>query len=580
MKKLILFFSIFGLLIAGPALAQEKIDNYSVQIKINQDASLDIQENISYNFGDQERHGIYRDIPISYRNSFGNFNLKISAISVVNEAGQAYNFTINNKGSDKSIKIGDADKLVSGIKTYIIKYKINRAINYFDDHDEIYWNAIGGQWQIPIDQAKVDVIFDSNFDKNLLQTKCYFGVSNSQTPCDVAGISDDKNPGAYFSQTKINPGDYLTIVVGFPKNIVSQPSWQQNFIEAIQDNIILFLPIGVFIIVFIVWYKKGRDPKGRGTIITQFDVPDNLTPAEVGLIVDGRLSNFDISSEIIYLATQDYIKIHQIPDKSILDKFSKTDNYILEKIDKPENFNNEFDGKILSSLFSASYLKEHEIDGQIVKGTKLSSFKEEFAKDLKEIKKTIFAAVTEKGYFASNPNTTRGVYVGLGVVVIFFSFVFGGAFGVSSVISLGLCGIIILLFGIIMPKMTQKGVLTKEYILGLKNYLNVAEKDRLNFHNAPEKKPETFEKLLPFAMALNVEKQWAKQFEDIYKQNPDWYVNSTNQTFNAIIFSNNLRAFSTATNSMFQSTSQAASGGSGFSGGGGGGFGGGGGGSW
>ena len=133
-----------------------------------------------------------------------------------------------------------------------------------------------------------------------------------------------------------------------------------------------------------------------------------------------------------------------------------------------------------------------------------------------------------------------------------------------------------------MPKKTRQGVLAKEHILGLKQYLTVAEKDRIKFHNAPEKNPEHFEKLLPYAMVLGVERDWAKQFEGIYNKQPDCYNDSSGVPFSALVLSNSLDSFQTKANSALASRpSSASSGGSGFSGGvSGGGFGGGGGGSW
>ena len=158
---------------------------------------------------------------------------------------------------------------------------------------------------------------------------------------------------------------------------------------------------------------------------------------------------------------------------------------------------------------------------------------------------------------------------------------FGFAFVFTLALALVICGIIIVIFGIFMPSRTKKGVLAQEHILGFKRYLMVAEKDRITFHNAPEKRPELFEKFLPFAMALGVEQAWAQQFEGIYKQQPDWYDGQGNM-FSAVIFANSLNSFSHDMNGAMAAPSSAGSGGSGLGGGGfsGGGFGGGGGGSW
>ncbi|MDP1845362.1 MAG: DUF2207 domain-containing protein [Candidatus Moranbacteria bacterium] len=143
-------------------------------------------------------------------------------------------------------------------------------------------------------------------------------------------------------------------------------------------------------------------------------------------------------------------------------------------------------------------------------------------------------------------------------------------------------GIIIFIFGWLMPAVTKKGAELKENILGFKDFLSVTETDRLKFHNAPEKTPESFEKFLPYAMVLGVEKEWSKQFEGIYNQQPNWYEDSSGRMFNAMILSSIVSDFSSsATAAMSSQPSSAAGGGSGFSGGGGGGgFGGGGGGSW
>jgi len=122
-----------------------------------------------------------------------------------------------------------------------------------------------------------------------------------------------------------------------------------------------------------------------------------------------------------------------------------------------------------------------------------------------------------------------------------------------------------------------KGVETKEYLLGLKEYLQIAEKDRLLFQNAPDKKPETFEKLLPYAMVLGVANIWAKEFADIYTSPPNWYTSTNAAAFNAITFNSSLTHFAALTSAVAASSSSGGgSGGGGFSGGGGGGGGGGG----
>jgi uncharacterized membrane protein len=221
--------------------------------------------------------------------------------------------------------------------------------------------------------------------------------------------------------------------------------------------------------------------------------------------------------------------------------------------------------------------------GLVISSVRLSELKNKFYKSLKDIKDSVCASVVGKGYYREDPNSAKKICGTIAGIVVFGAIFFGSnLFGVIGIASLVISGFIIFAFGIIMPAPTKKGALAKEYILGLKEYLQVAEKDRIKFHNAPEKNPEHFEKLLPYAMVLGVEKEWAEQFKDIYLQNPSWYNDPSGANFNSLILVNSLSSFSTSANSTLASMpSSASGGGSGFSGGGsGGGFGGGGGGSW
>jgi len=169
-------------------------------------------------------------------------------------------------------------------------------------------------------------------------------------------------------------------------------------------------------------------------------------------------------------------------------------------------------------------------------------------------------------------------------VVAFLSIkLFGSQLGFIPVVSIVVSCIIIALFGMQMSKKTKLGAETKDYILGFKLFLSVTEKDRLDFHNAPEKNPEQFMEFLPYAIALGVENKWAKQFENIYITQPSWYQGNMAGAFVASSFVSHMTDFSKSVNTgMAYVSKSAASGGFGGGGGGfsGGGFGGGGGGSW
>ena len=550
-------------------LISEKVESFDVEIKINQDSSINISEKIEYDFANLERHGIFRDIPVKYQARGGNYNLRISDISVSDESGNPYNYQLSYPGNNIEIKIGDADKLVSGRKAYVIKYKIKRAINYFNDGDELYWNVTGNGWVVPIEKSSARLIFPESLPSGQIRTKCYFGVFGSSSECGSSAGGDLTDTVAYFENKNVLASrEGMTIVVGFPKGIVTKPSIVKNILDTMTDNLILFLPFVVFAYMFYRWRKYGRDPQGRGTIIAQYDAPDNLSPAEVGTVLDESADNRDISATIIHLAVRGYLKISKIKKEGFI---SKSDDYQLDKLKSETDLGEEFERTLMQKLFNNN------------ENVKLSELKNEFYKDLEKIKGQVYQAVVTKRYYDKNPSTARANYIIAGIAVVFLIAYLGyGLFGSMAIFSGTVSGIIIIGFGWFMPSRTKKGVLAKEHILGLKEYLTVAEKDRINFHNAPEKNPEHFEKLLPFAIVLKVEKKWAEQFRDIYVKNPSWYNDSSTATFNSIILANSLTNFSDSANSVLASSpSSASGGGSGFSGGGsGGGFGGGGGGSW
>jgi hypothetical protein len=297
-----------------------------------------------------------------------------------------------------------------------------------------------------------------------------------------------------------------------------------------------------------------------------------LTPMELKGIVSENIMGTFISAEIIYLATMGYVKITETESK-VLGLFKKKD-YELTKLKDFGSIPNEADTLLLGAIFS---------DGKTT--VKLSDLKNSFYTNIPPITKTAAKSLLTKGYY-SNLGRMHGGGSLLPLIIALAMFI--GLFGsiVSGVLTSGenmlpavigavLSAIIASVFYHLSPAKTEKGVATKEYILGLKDYLRIAEKDRLEFHNAPDKKPEIFEKLLPYAMILGVADIWAKEFEGMYLAPPSWYSGSSNTAFNAVVFSHAMLDFSAFANTNM-ATAPGGSSGGGSSGGGGGGGGGGG----
>ncbi|MEI6296158.1 MAG: DUF2207 domain-containing protein [bacterium] len=563
-KKSIILFLIFFLL-PFFSNAEERINNFDVTVGVNNDSTINVIENIKYDYDNLqngiERHGLYRDIPYTYQASYGTFNFDFSDVKVNTDNFESYDY-----GDYLRIDTNpDPDIHVSGVKDYSFEYKVGGAVGYFEDFDEIYWNSTGNEWNVPIDIATAKIILPKPLPKDKIKVSCYEGYSGSVENCTSNFVENNGLVEAViFSATRnLGPQEGITVAVGFPKGIVYEPTAMERTTKAIKDNLIFTLPVFVFLIMFYLWYTKGRDPKGSGVIVPQYDVPDGLIPMEMSVIVHQRVRSEDISAEIINLAIKGLIKINKIETQGII--FKSTD-YVFELLNRPSGVKiSKIQEKLLDSLFG------------IKTEVKLSDLTEKFYKKSEVIMEEVIDKVVSDGYYVSNPQDARAKYAIIAIILFFVSIyssiLIGSGFILVSIISF----IIIFSFSFLMSKKTEKGVLVYEYILGLKDYLQIAEKDRINFHNAPDKRPEIFEKLLPYAMVLGVEKAWAKEFEDIYTTPPNWYHDTSGGSFNSVLFTNSMSSFSSYASSTLTSApgGHSGSGGGGSSGGGGGGGGGG-----
>ncbi|MCL5435951.1 MAG: DUF2207 domain-containing protein [Patescibacteria group bacterium] len=569
-------------LILPQAVRAESISDFNTRIQINRDSSLKITETIIYDYEGASRHGIYRDIPVSYDARGGRYALRISAVSVNDENGSAVPFSESSEGIYERIKIGDPNVLVTGVKTYVIAYTVDRALNYFSDHDELYWNATGNEWLVPVRNAEALVVLPRNAAESDLTVECYFGNLSSQLTCQKASFSQSQN-GVVFEQSELAASQGLTVVVGFPVAWVVKPVWWREFLNTLVDNWILFLPLVVFGVMFYLWYSRGRDPKISGPVVAEYEAPEGLSAAEVGAIYDSRADNKDITAAIIELAVKGDIKIRKTKRDGLV---FKSDDWQLVRLKTEDAALSDFEKELMKRLFSYDEALAEPAAAvnllPVERAVSLFRLKDKFYKDQQELKKRLYESLVLHGFYLRSPQKVLGAYVGGGVVVAFLGVWLGGLFGGYTVLALVASAVIIIAFGIFMPAKTMKGAEVKRRILGLREYLKIAEADRLKFHNAPAKTPERFEKLLPYAVALSVEKEWAAQFEGIFNQSPRWYEDGSGGMFNSVMFVSALNHFSATANTNLSSAPRSAAGGSsGFSGGfSGGGFGGGGGGSW
>lgn len=544
----------------------EHVKSFDSNIIINRDGTADVKETIVYDFGDNEKHGIYRTIPTIKTNIDGKtFQLDFSNISVTDENNSSYNFsqTINNQ--QLKIKIGDANRLIYGIHTYVIFYKVSGNVTYFSDHDEFYWNINGNEWTVPTQYITSEVMFPVGIKKEDVKMVCYTGAYGSRKSACTSELQswNDRTKMVTKANQALLASEGVSVDVSFPKNIVAvlEPKPYVPFEESLLGKVVMLLMgliglIWYFLLpVYIIyrWIRYGRDPKSTVGITTAwFDPPKTqdesrfLTPGEVGALGDETVDMKDISATIVDLARRGYL---------IIDERKKEDFWLVRQ-DKPRST-----AAVVQALLDyEKLLLDKFFDGE----DEIRIKDQELATEVAEVKNKIYDQVVEDKLFDKNPETTRTGYYVLAGIALFTSNFF--------------LAIVAFLFGRVMPKKTIYGVEAKNVAFSLKNFLS-SQKRQLEFQ---ADKQLMFERLLPFAIAFGVEKIWAKRFENLNLTQPNWYRSYSSTNFSSYMLINSLsssmKSFQTAATPT-RSTSGFSSGmgGGGFSGGGGGG---GGGGSW
>lgn len=523
-------------------------EKWQVDIQINKDSTFLVRETQTVNF-----EGAFT----WFKRDIAKKDLRrISDIKVFDETGRQLTgdeVEISQKLNQASIKINFNAAGTAQIWTF--EYLVHGGLGFFNDYDELYWNAVSSQRDVVINDVDVLVHLPEPIESSQIKQRILLGKTGSKQESNNFQFVDEKT--FHFWGQDIAPDENFTIVAGWPKGIIEQ-SWQDKYLVYL-NYLWLILPIVVFVFLFKHWWQYGRDPKLKGTIIAQYEPPKDLTPAEMAVIINQQLQPKDISATIIDLACRGYLKIIETLAKGIFTV--KTDYHLIKQKEFLKDSNlKEHETLILTELFH----NKNEIN--------IKDLKNKFYRSMPVIKKRIFDQIVFSGYFKNDPSKVRKKYLVIGFVVLLAGFLLSAFISTSvfTLIAVFACGVIILIFALFMPSLTSKGAQAKWHALGFREYLQVAERFRLQ-----DLTPKTFERYLSYAMVFGVEKKWAARFSDIYRQPPDWYVPVAPYLhFSAISFANQISSVSNSfTSSLFSSPGSRASGfgGGGFAGGGGGG---------
>jgi uncharacterized membrane protein YgcG len=633
----VLLLSLLLVSIGLPTFAaqSERILDFNSRMQVQQDGSMTVTEEITVVCaGQQIKRGIYRDFPTKYKDRYGNtVRVGFEVLGVLRD-GHSEPYHFKDLSNGKRLYIGRKEVFLKpGAYTYTITYKTDRQLGFFDDFDELYWNVTGNGWNFVME--KVEALVELPPGADIIQSAAYTGRFGEKGQ-DFTTEYDQYGNIIFTTTRKLMPKEGLTIAVAWPKGFVIEPTGKEKLTYILKDNgAVAAALIGLLALTFfyfVAWKQVGKDPPA-GTVFPLFSPPKWVSPALARLIMRlGRLDHKLFAVAVVNMAVKGYLTIKEDVEGTFTLKRTGAGEAELsggevkiarklfgdsDKI-KLKNSNHEKIGGALKELkkylmkgankkyfiLNSSYF----IVGLVITFLTLASVILTAENLGLAVFMCVWLSIWTAGCFflglmvINAWKSVRGsggflLFPGtgaIGVTLFALPFFGGEVFGLaafSSAVS-PLAAIILVVIVMInalfyhllkAPTLTGRKLMDK--IEGFKLYLSVAEKERLNILNPPEKTPELFEKYLPYALALDVEHEWSEQFATVLaasavggRYSPNWYSGNSWRTAGMRGLTSSLGSSLTGAISSSSTApgSSSGSGGGGSSGGGGGGGGGGG----
>ena len=618
----------------------ERILSFRSDITVHRDSTMTVKETITAKAeGEKIKRGIYRDFPMTYKDSHGNrFTVGFSVTDVMKD-GRPEPHHEETLSNGKRLYIGDKDTFLRhGEYTYTITYRTDRQLGFFPDHDELYWNVTGNGWEFPIDEASASVALPAGAADKGISLEGYTGPQGAKGKDYTATVDESKV--AQFALTRpLGLHEGLTIVVSWPKGYVREPDTKEKAAYFLRDHlgkILAFLGLIVILVYYlIVWTMMGRDP-APGTIVTRYTPPEGMSPAVMRYITKMGYDDRTLASAVIDMAVKGRIAIKE-DDGTFTLKKNEGGGAALS----PE------EEQVLKDLLGS----DREITLKKIHHEKIKAAIKAFRDYLARRYEKIYF-ITNQGYFCTGMSLTlvmlvlsgifeassggkipvflficvwlsiwsvavaalvneivvkwrhairnRGVRIldaGGALFLTLFSlpFIGGEIFGISilgyatsvtTIVFLLLAGLTNYAFYHLLKAPTRAGRTLLDAVEGFRIFLAATEEDRMNMLNPPERTPELFERYLPYALALGLEQQWAEQFSDVLSSaglgeaaySTAWFSGTSFSDMTSGDFASSLGdSFSGAISSSSTAPGSSSGGGGGGSSGGGGGGGGGGG---
>jgi len=375
LKCLLFVFVLFPFFLSNvSAQSSDVISQFKSDITLEQNTNIKIEEEITYFFS-YPGHGIYRDIPTKYRVQLTltrPVTVQLNELYYYKKDNPSVRYNTYERSLENGytrFKIGEVNTLIEGEYVYVIKYTLKNAVNYFNNHDELYLNIAGNYWNVPIEKLSATI----NLPGKITDKICYTGVSGStQSNCTFKDISETKT--SVTPTNFLNAGEDLTIAVSMPKGTLKDVRGAQT-VAFLLSNIGLLLPIPTLILGLMLIKKNNRNRKL--TIIPHYNPPKNIFPMLAGAIYTKALTPKHITAQIVQMAIDGYIKIKQEGKR----------DYILEKDNIEKNITEDTVRQLYADLFKG----KNEV--------KINDIPSDFYITVNSLKKSIDTKLYDDGYF-------------------------------------------------------------------------------------------------------------------------------------------------------------------------------------
>lgn len=499
---------LYVLFFALPSVAAERILRMDVVASVQADSSVVVTEEIKFTAeGRDIRRGLIRFIPVDYRIDGRILRTGFELLKAELD-GRAVAYKIERNGSNIEIRLGDSDKyLTRGVHTYRLRYRTTRQVTFFKDHDELYWNVTGNEWEFPIDEAtfRVELPGGASFTDH----DAYTGSEGSTAR--YFQLDDD---GLFRTTRPLQRNEGFTVAVGWPKGIVSPPSL--SFMEKYWVHVLALSLMAMIAWYVFAWLRWGRDP-ARGVVFPLFAAPEGMDPSLARVILKRRYDEESLAADILQLAVKGFLTIQDKDGREIvLSKKSEAQN-ALEALSPTSG---------LRALWEELFARAPQLN--------LSAQDDETLRHIYGLLgggRSAFSMTLSPYYRRNIPQLIFGVLLLLpGLLALL-----GAEYlRPDPTVLVGFGGIALLCFlvsSFILPAYTRLGRTRLDGIEGFTLYLKTAETHRLEAlypavkDRIPEKTPELFERFLPYAVALDTADTWGDSFAALLKTSPppDWY---------------------------------------------------------